>query len=66
MLITTHSRFANINHVNPSGASEFIHNFSGVRVTRSIVSCVVFNRSLFICLFCLLAIVVCSSSIYGF
>jgi hypothetical protein len=30
----------------PSGAHEFIHDFSGVRVVQSLVFCVVFCRSL--------------------
>jgi hypothetical protein len=33
---------------NPSGASEFILGFSRIRVTRSLVFCVVFCRSLFV------------------
>jgi hypothetical protein len=34
----------------PSGAPAFISGFSGVRVTRSLVFCVVFCRSLFVLL----------------
>ena len=35
---------------NASGAPEFTLGFSGVRVIRSLISCVVFCRSLFILL----------------
>jgi len=47
----------------PSGAHEFIPVFSGVRVTRSLLFCVIFCRSLFVP--CPLSWVVCPS-IYGF
>ena len=41
--------------------------FSGVRVTRSFVLCVMFCRSLFVlCTFSFVHCVVCPSSIFGF
>ena len=53
--------------VYPSGAPEFIPDFSGVRVTRSLVLCVGFvDRCLSFCSFSFDHCVVCSSSIYGF
>jgi hypothetical protein len=45
----------------------FLHGFSGVRVTRSLVSCVCFvDRCLSFCTFSFRHCVVCSSSIDGF
>jgi hypothetical protein len=51
----------------PSRAPEFIPDFSGVRVIRSLVLCVMFgDRSLSFCPFSFGHCVVCSSSIYEF
>ena len=35
----------------PSGAPKFTHSFSAVRVSRALVFCVVFCRSLFVLLY---------------
>ena len=48
-----------------SGAPEFTPGFSGVRVTRSLVLCVMFCRSLFVLSFSFCHCAVCPS-IYGF
>jgi len=51
----------------PSGAPESTPVFSGVRVTRSLVYCVVFCRSLFsFCPFSFGYCIICPASIYGF
>ena len=51
----------------PSGAPEFTTDFSGVRVTRSLVLCVCFvDRCLSFCAFSVGHCVACSSLIYGF
>jgi len=60
------AHISNCNDVNvcyPSGAPQFTPSFSGVRVTRSLVSCVLFCRSLFVLFY--LAIVL-SNSDYPF
>ena len=51
----------------PSEAPEFTPGFCGVRVTRSLVSCVYFvDRCLSFCPFSFGHYVVCSSSFFGF
>ena len=43
----------------PSGAPEFTPGFSGVRVTRSLVLCVMFCRSLFVLLYFFFLLLCC-------
>jgi hypothetical protein len=57
--------YTNTYRINPFGRPEFTPGFSGVRVARSLVVCVVFSRSVFVPFpFSFVHCVVCLSSIY--
>ena len=50
-ILRTSVAISGVGAAYPSGAPEFTPNFSGVRVTRSFVLCVVFCRSFFVLLY---------------